>query len=51
MKVEHFKGNLNMHILFKQEVLFHSCEFPTGYCHKVKIGWTFTKMGADHTIL
>ena len=29
----------------------HSCEFPIGYCHKVKIGLTFTKIAADHTIL
>ena len=29
----------------------HSCEFPIGYYHKVKIGLTFTKMAADHTIL
>ena len=34
-----------------QQALKHSLEFPIGYCHKVKIGWTFTKMVVDHTIL
>ena len=30
----------------------HSCEFPIGYyCHMVRVGWTFTIIVVDHTIL